>query len=286
MAAVQRGVVTRRQLLAAGLSRSAIDHRLRQLRLHPVHRGVYLVGHPVPAPLAMELAAVLACGEGAAMSHYWAAGVWGFRESQPGPIDVTVPERSNRSRPGIRLHRTACLDPQDVRWRECLPLTAPARTLVDLAEVLTLRELERAVEQAEILRLVRRRELAAALDRSPRRAGAATVRALLADDARPALTRSEAEKRLLGLVRAAELPPTAMNVRIGKHEADFLWRPQRLIVEVDGYRFHANRTAFERDRVRDSELQAAGYRVMRVTWRQIAERPEAVVARLAQALAR
>jgi very-short-patch-repair endonuclease len=100
------------------------------------------------------------------------------------------------------------------------------------------------------------------------------------------LTRSEAEERLLALLRAAALPPTAVNARIGRHEVDLVWAPQRLVVEVDGFAYHGSRAAFERDRLRDAELQAAGYRVVRVTWRQLVERPEALIVRLAQALVR
>jgi len=121
------------------------------------------------------------------------------------------------------------------------------------------------------------------LERSPGRPGAPALRALVDD---PVLTRSEAEARLLTLLRAADLPPTAVNARVGRHEVDFLWNEQRLVVEVDGYAYHGHRAAFERDRLRDAELQAAGYRVVRVTWRQVEDGSEAVIARVAQALAR
>jgi very-short-patch-repair endonuclease len=154
-----------------------------------------------------------------------------------------------------------------------LPLTTPARTLHDLATTLQPHHLERAVEEAQILGLVdeatlrRTKRLAPALHHAP------------------ALTRSEAEARLLALIRAARLPPPQTNTVIGRHEVDLVWHEQRLVVEVDGYEFHSTRQAFERDRVRDAELQAAGYRVVRVTWRQIAHEPEALIARLAALLA-
>jgi very-short-patch-repair endonuclease len=286
IAAAQHGVVTRTQLLCAGLSRRAIEHRLSQKRLHPVHRGVYLVGHPVPPPLARETAAILACGDGAVLSHDSAAAVWGFRTLTGEPIDITLPGRSGRSRSGIRVHSARSLDPRDVRHHSGLPLTAPVRTLIDVAQALSPRDLQRAYEQAQILRFVREADLRAALARSPGRRGGPALRALLDDDRKPALTRSEAEARLLGLLRAADLLPTAVNERVGRHEVDFLWNEQRLVVEVDGFAYHAHRAAFERDRIRDAELQAAGYRVMRVTWRQIERRSEAVIARLAEALAR
>jgi len=285
IAARQHGVVARRQLLAAGLSNAAVDHRLARKRLHAVHRGVYLVGHPVPPPLAKEMAATLACGEGAAVSHDSAAAIWGFRPSVDGPIHITLPSHVCRTRPGICLHRARYLEPEDVRHREGLPLTAPARTLIDIAAVLSAHELQRAYEEAQIQRLVRASELRSALRRIGRRPGFAALRALLQSDLKPALTRSKAERRLLELLRAADIAPSAVNERIGRHEVDFLWRDQRLIVEVDGFAYHANRGAFERDRLRDAELQANDYRVMRVTWHQIDQRPEAVIARVAQALA-
>ena len=232
------------------------------------------------------MAAVLARGRGAVLSHDSAATVWGFRTLTSGPIHITLPSRSNRSRPGIRVHRARSLDRAEVRHHQRIPLMAPVRTLLDLAETLSPRELERAYEEAQILRLVRPAELRSALEHERGRRGAPAIRALIDQDRKPALTRSEAEARLLALLRAADLPPTATNARIGRHEIDFLWRPQRLVVEVDGYASHAHRAAFERDRQRDAELQAAGYRVVRVTWGQVADRPEAVIARLAQALAR
>jgi very-short-patch-repair endonuclease len=285
IAAAQHGVVTRTQLLCAGLSRRAIEHRLSQKRLHPVHRGVYLVGHPVPPPLARETAAIPACGEGAVLSHDSAAAVWGFRTLTGEPIDITLPGRSGRSRSGIRVHSARSLDPRDVRHHSGLPLTALLERSSTSLRVSRLATFS-AYEQAQILRFVREADLRAALDRSPGRRGGPALRPLLDDDRKPALTRSEAEARLLGLLRAADLPPTAVNERVGRHEVDFLWNEQRLVVEVDGFAYHAHRAAFERDRIRDAELQAAGYRVIRVTWVQIESRPEAVIARLAQALAR
>jgi very-short-patch-repair endonuclease len=275
--------VTRAQLVAAGLRRGAIAHRVAERRLHPVHRGVYLVGHPVPAPLAREMAAVLACGIGAALSHHWAAAVWELRPPARGAIDVTVAGRNPGLHRGIRIHRVRRLDPLDVRRYRAIAVTAPARTLLDLGEVVPRHHLERAIAEGLRRRLIETDQLLDLLGRSPGRRGGAALRELLNHD--PAFTRSEAEVRLLALLRAAGIPPTDVNVRLGRHEVDFLWREQRLVVEFDGYAYHSTRAAFERDRGRDADLQAAGYRVMRVTWRQLIETPEAVVARIAQALA-
>jgi very-short-patch-repair endonuclease len=211
--------------------------------------------------------------------------IWKFRIPSSGPIDITVPSRSKRSRPGIRVHFTRTLHSLDVRSRDGLPLTAPARTLIDVAEILPSRDLERAYEEAQIQAVVRPAHLRDALQRSSGRRGASAIRKLLAQKVEPALTRSEAERRVLALLRSAEIDPTATNARVGPYEVDFLWSAHRLIVEVDGYAYHSSRDAFERDRERDATLQAAGYRVIRLTWRQVHHRPEAVIARLAQALA-
>lgn len=179
----------------------------------------------------------------------------------------------------------ARLDPCDVTAREGIPITTPARTLLDLAATVERRELERALAEAEVRRLVSPQQLADLLAVASGRRGATALKALLRNQGGPSLTRSEAEERVLALVRAARLPMPQTNTRIGRHEVDLYWRDERLALEVDGYAFHSSRTAFERDRLRDAELQAAGLRVMRVTWRQIVDAPEAVVARLAQALA-
>lgn len=284
IAARQYGVVTRGQLAAAGVGRGSIDHRVAAGRLHRIHRRVYLVGHPVPPRFAREMAAALACGEGAALSHHTAASMWSLPCDDALEIDVTVPGRDPGTHPGIRTHRVRGLNPLDVRRCQRIQVTAPARTLLDLADVLPVRQLERAVNEAQIRRLVRPRQLLDVLERSLGRRGAGALRELL--DNRPAFTRSEAEARLLAVLRAAGLAPTAVNARIGPYEVDFLWRPNCLVVEFDGYAYHSNRAAFERDRTRDAELQARGYRVIRVTWRQLVAEPEAVITRIAQALAR
>ncbi|MEA2363574.1 MAG: hypothetical protein QOD71_2719 [Thermoleophilaceae bacterium] len=156
--------------------------------------------------------------------------------------------------------------------------------MVDLADHAPDRYLERAFEEALTRRVATTASIAAAVERLPGRRGATRLKALLERDAEPALTRSEAEERLLALIREAALPPPEVNRRIGRHTVDFVWRDRRLIVETDGYRFHSTRTAFERDRIRDAELTAAGFRVIRVTWRQLEKEPLAVLTRLAQAL--
>jgi very-short-patch-repair endonuclease len=266
----QHGVVTTRQLALAGLTRSVISRRVGRGWLTPVFRGVYLVG-PVADPLAREMAAILTCSQTAALSHHSAAAVWGFRH-HTGDIHVSVTTGHPRHRPGLRIHRTHSLNAAVLHG---LPLTTPARTLHDLAAHLPQHELDRAVEEAQVLRLVTREELEQLTGRPKLR------RALTTE---PAMTRSEGERRLVRLIRAARLPHPVTNTHVAGHEADALWPERRLIAEVDGWAYHGSREAFERDRRRDAALQAAGYRVVRFTWRQLADEPHAVVARLAQLL--
>jgi very-short-patch-repair endonuclease len=284
LAARQHGVVKWDQLVAAGLTKDAIAHRVKQRRLQRYHRGVYLVAS-LPAPLTPQMAAVLACGDTAVLSHHAAAALWGIRRPQDGPIDVTVLRGSARARRGVRVHRTRRLDKRDRTKREGIPVTSPARTVLDLAPLLTRSHLDRALEETQVLRLTTPKAIEAVLERTPGHPGAGALRVALNRQHDPSLTRSEAEARLLELIRKAELPPPLTNVRILGHEVDLVWPAARLIVEVDGFAFHSTRQAFERDRLRDAELQAAGYRVMRVTWRQVADTPEAMIARVARAQA-
>ena len=273
MAARQCGVVTAEQLADIGIGRHHVAHRVKVGRLVRIHRGVYQVG-PLAAPLGREAAALLACGRDAALSHHSAAAVWQLRPPYDGPVHVTVPRAGARPRPGLRLHRT---DSLEAAVRQGLRLTTPARTLRDIATTLPQHELDRAVEQALVLRLTTHEALATATGR-----GAARLRAALRTD--PAFTRSEGERRLRARLRAARLPLPLMNTSVAGWEVDAVWPDQRLVVEVDGYAFHGSRHAFERDRRRDADLVAAGYRVVRITWRQLAEEPMAVVARLARLL--
>jgi very-short-patch-repair endonuclease len=286
LASRQHGVLTRAQLRDAGLADGAIEYRLRVGRLHALHRGVYLVGHSDAPPHAHEMAAILACGPSAVLSHGSAARLWRLLPlTQLSSLHVTVVKKDPGPKPGIVVHRVARLDPREARTCNRVPVTTPSRTLLDLAATVSPPELERAAAEAQVRRLVRGRDLLALLVRNPRHRGAATLRALIESEADPAMTRSEAERRFLSLIRAAELPAPEVNVRVGRHEVDFLWRESGLVVEVDGFRFHSSTAAFERDRARDAELLALGFHVMRVTWRQIVTRPEAMLVRLAQAIA-
>jgi very-short-patch-repair endonuclease len=288
LASRQHGVVTRAQLLAAGLGPGAIDHRVRSGRLHVLHRGVYLVGHATPTWRTREIGAVLACGPTAVLSHRSAAAFWEVLAypASSADIDVTATKRGTESKPGIRVHRARTLGRRDYVIREGIPVTTPARTILDLAASCPAGEVERAVGEGIARGLLSEPRLRDQLDRNRGRQGAGALRALIDLDGGPAASRSEAERRLLRLVRAAGLPIPESNALVGGFEVDFIWRRHRLIVEVDGYRFHSSRPRFEHDCKRDASLAALGYTVLRVTWRQLTREPEAVVARLAAALAR
>ena len=281
----QHGVVSYGQLLAAGIGRRGIERRVESGRLHRVHRGIYAVGHTADAPFAREAAALLACGGGAVLSHRSAGAVWALVDRPSDVVEVTVAGPDCGARPGIRLRRARRLTDKDVELRSGLRVTGPSRTLLDLAAVLSVRGLSRAVNEAFVAGLADEDSLREVLLRCPGRRGGPRIRRLLADSRGPSITRSEAERRLLELLAVAGLPAPATNVRVGGYEVDFLWRAQRLVVEVDGYAFHGTRAAFERDRLRDAELQASGLAVLRVTWRQIVDAPEATVVRIAKVLA-
>jgi very-short-patch-repair endonuclease/predicted transcriptional regulator of viral defense system len=276
----QHGHVTRAQALGAGVGAGAFDGRVKRGYLLREHRGVYRVGHRAPLDFDREMGAVLAAGTRAVAGHLSAAYLWALASRPEGDVHVTGSGR--HSRRGIRLHRSP-LTRADVTRVHDVPVTRPARTLLDMAHRSPALALERAVADAFRRRLVSRRELEIELAR--RRPGSAAIRAVLALERGPALTRSEAERRLLALIRAAGLPAPEHNVRILGSEVDMAWREERLVVEVDGFRFHSARDAFERDRLRDARLVAAGFRVLRVTWRRLTAAPYAVVADLAQALA-
>jgi very-short-patch-repair endonuclease len=277
LAARQHVVVSTEQLLELGFGRYRIRRRLAAGWLTRLHRGVYRVG-PQPGLWTAEMAALLACGPQAVLSHRSAGAVWRVASRDAAVVDVAVSGTQVRSRDGIRVHRFE-LARADVRERETLRVTSPARTLLDLAAVLPRTELERAVNEAQVLRLVSRAELAAI----SRRPGAGRLRAALRVE--PRLSRSELERLMLALVRRVGLPMPVTNARVLGHEVDFAWLDERVIVETDGFEAHSTRAAFERDRARDALLSAHGWRVLRFSWWQVVHEPEVVAARLAVVLA-
>ncbi len=271
LAGRQHGVVSRAQLSALGVGRRAIDHRVENGRLHVRYRGVYSVGHRVLTREGRWMAAVLASGPGAALSHQSGAAHLGIRPSASGRITLTTP-RKLRDRPGLLRH-CAVLPDDEVSTVRAIPVTTLARTLVDLAAVLHPQALAKAFEQAEILRVLNTAQIANLLDRHPRRKGTTRLRSLLKAAVDVPHTRSDLEKRFLPFLEANALPSPAVNSHIKGYEVDLAWPQQRLIVELDGFATHGTRTAFERDRQRDRRLQAKDWRVVRITWRQLHEEP-------------
>jgi very-short-patch-repair endonuclease len=267
-------------LAEAGLSEKMIAAWVRDGRLTRLFRGVYTAG-PLE-PLMRERGALLACGESAVLSHHTAAAVWRIRPALR-TIDVTIPRGHRRHQPGLRVHQSP-LAPDEITSRHGLRITTPGRTLLDLAGTIPADDLARAANEAQVQGLTTPTELHSYLARCSSRQGVRALRDALGSE--PALTRSELERRMLALIDRIGLPRPRTNVRILGYEVDFLWPAQKLIVETDGYAPHQTRRAFERDRSRDARLTAAGYRVLRFTWRQLTEESDIVAARLAAALAR
>jgi very-short-patch-repair endonuclease/predicted transcriptional regulator of viral defense system len=283
LAARQHGVVAISQLRRIGLSEGAVRSRALAGRLHRIHRGVYAVGHRAISPEGRWLAAVLAIGGGpaagggrvlecwgAAVSHCTAACLWGLLSAADRPTDVMVSRAGGRrSRLGIRVHVSRHFGESDVTSRRGIPVTTPARTIDDLrrataaggAGALSARDLRGAIRQAE-------------------------VEGLVVGEVGTDRTRSDLERDFLRLCRRHSLPAPEVNVRVGPHLVDFLWRSGRLVVETDGYRYHRGRIAFQDDRARDLDLRRLGYEVLRLSERQVNEEPGRVAEAVATALSR
>jgi hypothetical protein len=283
LAKVQHGVVSAAQLRKAGLTARAIDHRVSHERLHVVHRGVYAVGHPLLTMHGRWMAAVLAAGAGAVLSHRSAGGLWKLRH-WAGEIEVTSPRRA-ASRTGIRVYRVRDLHPDEVAVVDGIPVTSLARTLLDVAGVVGRQSLERTCDQAEILGLFNLAELHTVLERHPKRRGGRALGRVLREHAIGTTpTHRELKARFLRFCVRNGLPKPQCNVALAigveKTTVDFLWRNERVVVETDGWETHRTRRAFEHDRARDQRLAAAGYRSLRVTWRQLSDEPDRVEAAL------
>ena len=275
----QHGVVSRAQLLELGVNRGAITHRIELGRLHPVHRGVYRIG--LLSRDGRRIAAVLACGPGAVLSHLAAAALWGIRQSDR--IEVTR-RTAYRGPKHITVHRSPLRDDERTTHRG-IPTTTVPRTLLDLSAVVRPDALRSALRQAEQLRLTDPLSLSDLAERYPRRPGLAAIRALLKEATLGArVIRSELEERFQAFLLRAGLPLPQTNQLVHGYEVDCVWPDQRLIVELDGHAFHSPTHAFEDDRARDRRLEAAGWHVIRVTWRQLHEEPELLEADLRRLL--
>jgi hypothetical protein len=223
------------------------------------------------------MAAVLACGPRAVLSHRAAAAHLGLGRDNRPRVEVTVPRRSGRSRYGIDVHVSTTLAPADVTLYDGIPCTSVPRTLVDLGDIVDRRQVERAVEQAEILRVFDLAAVERALERAGPRRGAGVLRDVIGEEVGLGRTASELEERFLQICADAALPRPAVNECIAvdgeELKPDFLWRQARLVVETDGRKTHGTRAAFERDRQRDQVLEVAGYTVVRFSWRQVVREP-------------
>jgi very-short-patch-repair endonuclease len=265
----QHGVIARQQLLDLGLTPAAIRQRRENGRLHPVHRGVYAVGRPELDRHGELMAAVLACGPGAQLSHRSAAELWQIRRRLDGPIEVAVPVGVLRRRPRITLHRSSGLRR---RYVHLIPVGAPISVLIDLATCLPDEEVEDAVNEADRLELIRTYRLRPALDREPRRPGVGRLKGIL--DAQSFSRAANAlERRFLAIVRDAGLPAPTTQQRLGRHRVDFFWPELGFVVETDSLRHH--RTAAEQtvDLSRDQAHARRGLRSLRFTHLQVFHRP-------------
>lgn len=266
----QHGVVGRNQLLALGLGDGAIKARFQLGQLHNIHRGVYSVGHGGLTVHSRWLAAVLASGDGAVLSHRSAAALWGLMRPRWSPVDVTS-AHGRPGRNGIVLHRSA-LHAEERTVEARIPVTSVARTLLDLAGVLDGDGgLRRAFEEADRLKLLHMPELERVCARAGKRKGLPALRRLAAAAREPVTTRSHLEDRFAEFCRKhlADLSTPQTNAWILDHEVDAYWPSHGLVVELDGFAYHGHRAAFENDRARDAAMQAAGYRVIRLTYRQL-----------------
>jgi very-short-patch-repair endonuclease len=273
----QHGVVASRQLAAIGISRNAISARAHAGRLHRVHRGVYAVGHPVLTVDGRRMAAVLAAGPGAVLSHASAAALWEIRPSAAARIDVSVRTPGGRAkRPGLRVHRAPTLRDDEITEHRGIRVTTPTRTLLDLAATLPRRALERALDEAEIRELYDLTSLDAIARAHAGERGAAALQRALDLDGDPTLTDSELEELMLALCDDHAIERPKPRTWVAGLRVDFLFAAARLVVETDGYRYHRTRHAFERDRERDAILARAGYRTLRFTHRQLTRRPAEV----------
>lgn len=284
----QHGVVARRQLLALGASRQAIEVRLRKGHLHRLHQGVYAVGHMALTQKSRWTAAVLFCGPRAVLSHRSAAALWGLRGGFGGAIEVTAPAKS-RSRGSIRRH-AADLAADEVTSRDGIAVTTVPRTIFDLAVSSGAQAVEHAIGETERLRLYDALSLEDLLERHPRHRGSAVLRECLGRlrESPAGVTREELEARFLAFIDSRGIPRPRLNswVMVGSHryQVDCLWPGQRIVIELDGYGTHGTRTAFERDRERDRRLAVAGYTSIRITWRQLRDEPSSVARDLAELL--
>jgi predicted transcriptional regulator of viral defense system len=273
IAALQHGVVTRAQMLSAGVSRRSIARRLDKGSLIRVHPGIYRVGHRAPNILATFIAAVYACGDGAVLSGRAAGHLLGLVKSSPPEPEVTAP--GERIVEGVTTRRSRAIEA--TTWHN-IPVTTVARTMVDLAASLTAPELARAMHEAGIRHGTTPADVEAVLAKRPNSRGAATLRAVLRGDVH--VTLSKLERAFLELLRDAGLPLPVTNRRAGGRFVDCRWPEHKLTVELDSYRYHSSRHAWEQDRRRERQAYARGDQFRRYTWGDVVDSPKPAVKEL------
>lgn len=277
IARTQHGYITRWQLLEIGLGPGEIKYRIKTGSLIPAYRGVYAVGHVPLGPEARAHAAVLACRDGAILSHGSAASLWKYVRDWSMPLEVIA--KCDRRRPGIRVHRATTLTRRDVTRQLGVPVTSPARTVFDMTPRLADKPLRRMMRDARLTHTLNLSDLAELLDRHPHHPATGRLKPFL-DPRAGGPTRSEFEDAFVEFARRYGLPAPITNTRVHGYEADALFPEERLIVELDGAEFHLDRYAFESDRDRDADLLAAGYVTVRITWERLKKQPAREAARL------
>jgi very-short-patch-repair endonuclease len=282
IAVTQHRNVTHAQLRAAGLGSKAITYRAATGRLHRQYRGVYAVGAPAATPLERACAAVLACGERAALSHGSAMTLWGFWQRWDTPLEVTVTSGHPRHK-GITVHRSTTLTPDDVVTHLGITVTSPGRAILDAAPLLSEPSLARTIDDALHTLFLSRSALTEQVRRNSHVPGASRIARLLSTVGGP--SRSDWERAFPAFCRTHSLPRPVLNTTIAGHEVDAVWADARLIVELDSWEFHSGRLAFENDRDRDADTLLAGFATVRITWERMHGAADAEAKRLNAILA-
>jgi very-short-patch-repair endonuclease len=272
--------------VACGLSDDAVTYRLEMGRLRVVFRGVYTMGCGELPPLAHELAALLACGENSFISHRSAAFVWGLLRTPPPVVAVSIVGRCCKSRAGLCVHRVKAIRRDEIQRHEGLWISTPARAVLEVATSASVDELVDVVNEGHGLRRFTPRELEAVVRRHRGRRGVARLAEVLGDEDAMTITRSQAERAFLKLIRDACLPAPQVNQRLGPYVPDFMWRDQRVIVELDSYQFHGGPAGFRNDREKDLFYRDAGFDVLRPTRDHVIHQPARVLVTVVRALAR
>jgi very-short-patch-repair endonuclease len=283
----QRGRIATRQLRAIGVGPASVDWLVGRGRLLPSLRCVFLVGHSAPVELGAETEALLSVREGAALSHWTAAALLSLWTPAPKVVEVTLDDAPAARNQGVTVHRSRILESHDIWIRKGLPVTSPSRTLLDIAPRATDRQLELAFDRGISERTLSVSHVRDVLSRAGGHPGRGRL-AVLVDQEQDAstMTKSEAEERMLALVREAGLPTPIVGFPFGVWTLDFYWPKARFAVETDGYQYHSSRYRFERDRRKDNDLRRADIEVMRLVRRELKERTHGIVADVTRVLAR